>query len=72
MMTAEYRIRHDGTGWGRTPVFDRFTSTSSGALTERARFLADLLNREVRWNLEGEDRGHYVVQSRRIREGVRQ
>lgn len=67
MNLAEIRIKHPGTGYGSLPPFEVVTAADGGDVERRARFLADHLDREIRWNLVGEHHGHYVVPSRRIR-----
>lgn len=66
MNFAEIRIKHPGTGYGSLPPFEVVTVETGADVEDRARFLADHLDREIRWNLIGSVHGHYVVPSRRI------
>ena len=69
MNLAEIRIKH-AHGFGSVPPFEIVTAVDSQDVEDRARFLADHLDREIRWNLVGSDHGHYVVPSRRVRPEV--
>jgi len=57
---AEFKISVDGATWEDIPVMAKLVMMGSEEANRTASKLADIVQREVRWNWAGSPQGHYV------------